>query len=195
MKEEVTEFPSMPNSEENTTAHRGDVHSLLPVVYEELRRLARHQLEGQKPGHTLQATALVHEAYLKLSSDPTRHWKSRRHFLGYASEAMRRILIDQARKKLTAKRGAGASATELAESRIVAPHPADELLQVNDALEALAKTDPEAAELTKLRYFAGFTMSEAAEAMGMSLRAAERLWTFSRASLKYQMNRGRDSGS
>ena len=178
----------MPQSENNTSECHGDLHSLLPVVYEELRRLARHQLQSQKPGQTLQATALVHEAYLKLSSDPARHWKSRRHFLAYASEAMRRILIDQARKKLTQKRGVGARATALAESRIEAPHPAEELLRVNDALDQLSKTDPEAAELTKLRYFAGFTMSEAAEAMGMSQRAAERLWTFSRASLKYQMS-------
>lgn len=183
----------MPMPEENTTEYEGDANQLLPVVYEELRRLARHQLGGQKPGHTLQATALVHEAYLKLSSDPARHWKSRRHFLVYASEAMRRILIDQARKKLTQKRGAGAKATELVESRIEAPHPAEELLQVNDALDELSKTDPEAAELTKLRYFAGFTMSEAAEAMGMSQRAAERLWTFSRASLKYQMSESEQS--
>jgi len=86
----------MPQPEENTTDYEGDVHALLPVVYVELCRLARHQLQSQKPGHTLQATALVHEAYLKLSSDPARHWKSRRHFLSYASEAMRRILIDQA---------------------------------------------------------------------------------------------------
>ena len=185
----------MPMPEENTTEYEGDANQLLPVVYEELRRLARHQLGGQKPGHTLQATALVHEAYLKLSSDPARHWKSRRHFLVYASEAMRRILIDQARKKLTQKRGSGAKATELAESRIEAPHPAEELLQVNDALDELAKTDPEAAELTKLRYFAGFTMREAAEAMGLSQRAAERLWTFSRASLKYQMSGGGDGNS
>ena len=179
----------MPNPPQDSTAHHGDVHELLPVVYEELRRLARRHLQGQKPGQTLQATALVHEAYLKLSSDPIRHWKSRRHFLAYASEAMRRILIDQARKKLAAKRGAGAQATEMVESRIEAPHPATELLEVNEALEVLAKSDLEAAELAKLRYFAGFTMSEAAEAMGMSLRAAERLWTFTRASLKYQMSR------
>ncbi len=179
----------MAPSESNSTEHQGDVHALLPVVYDELRRLARRHLLDQKPGQTLQATALVHEAYLKLSSDPERHWKSRRHFLAYASEAMRRILIDQARKKLAAKRGAGAHATDLVESRIEAPHPAAELLEVNEALEALAKTDPEAAELAKLRYFAGFTMSEAADAMGLSLRAAERLWTFTRASLKYQMNR------
>lgn len=171
-----------------STEHQGDVNSLLPVVYDELRQLARRHLQDQKPGQTLQATALVHEVYLKLSSDPDRHWNSRRHFLSYASEAMRRILIDQARKKLAAKRGAGAQATEMVESRIEAPHPAVELLEVNDALDALAETDAEAAELAKLRYFAGFTMAEAAKAMGMSVRATERLWTFARASLKYQMS-------
>ena len=185
----------MSQIEGKSTEHQGDVHSLLPVVYEELRRLARRHLQDQKPGQTLQATALVHEAYLKLSSDPDRQWNSRRHFLAYASEAMRRILIDQARKKLAAKRGAGAQVTEMVESRIEAPHPATELLAVNDALEALGETDPEAAELAKLRYFAGFTMSEAAEAMGMNLRAAERLWTFARASLKYQMSNACGDGA
>ena len=174
------------------TSRLDGVDDLLPLVYEELRRLARMKLSDQAPGHTLQATALVHEAYLKLSSDPARRWKSRRHFLAYASEAMRRILIDSARRKLTAKRGGGEKAVELVESRIASAHPAAELLEVNEALERLARIDPEAAELTKLRYFVGLTMAEAAEAMDLNLRAAERLWTFARASLKYEIDQVSD---
>ena len=179
----------MGQDEDAATSRMGDADEILPLVYEELRRLARLKLSDQPPGQTLQATALVHEAYLKLSSDPARRWKSRRHFMAYASEAMRRILIDQARKKLTAKRGKGEQAVELAESRIASAHPAAELLEVSEALERLAESDPEAVELIKLRYFVGLTMGEAAEAMDLNLRAAERLWTFARASLKCEIGR------
>ena len=158
---------------------------LIPLVYNELRRLAQNQLHQQSPGQTLQATALVHEAYIKLVGHDQARWKSRRQFLAYASEAMRRILIDQARKKLAARRGGGAIREDLPESRIESPQPTEELLRVSDALELLANEDSESAELIKLRYFAGFNMSEAASIMGLNLRAAERLWTYARAHLKH----------
>lgn len=161
-----------------------DVASLLPLVYEELRRMARAHLCGQAPGQTLQPTALVHEMYLKVGRAPERRWASRRQFFAYASETMRRILVDRARAKLTAKRGAGGSKTDLIESRIAEPHPSIEALRVHEALDQLEASDPEAAELVRLRYFVGFTMEEAASIMGMSLRSVERLWTYARTSLK-----------
>src|SRR5687768_188133 len=127
---------------------------LLPLVYEELRRLAKAKLAQEKPGQTLQATALVHDAYLRLvDSNGTQHWNSRGHFFAAAAEAMRRILVDQARRKNAAKRGGDAGREELHESAIVSPRPTEELLAVSEVLDQLAEVDPVAANLVKLRFF------------------------------------------
>jgi RNA polymerase sigma factor (TIGR02999 family) len=153
---------------------------LLPLVYEELRRLAAHKMAGEAAGHTLQPTALVHEAWLRLVASHQRSWENRAHFFGAAAEAMRRILVDHARRKHSLKRGGGAQREELHDSVLVLAAPPDELLAVHEALDNLARTDPTAAELVKLRYFVGMTMEEAALALGLSKRTAEDLWTYAR---------------
>jgi RNA polymerase sigma factor (TIGR02999 family) len=161
---------------------------LLPLVYDELRRLAAQRLAQEKPGQTLQATALVHEAYLRLVGDnPQQPWNSRGHFFAAAAEAMRRILVDQARRRHAAKRGGQAGREELQEALIAAPEPAEDVLAVSDALEQLATIDPAAAQLVRLRFFAGLTMSEAAEVLGMSVRSAHDLWAYARSWLRRQM--------
>jgi RNA polymerase sigma factor (TIGR02999 family) len=161
---------------------------LLPLVYEELRKLAARRLAQEKPGQTLQATALVHEAYLRLVDvEKAQHWNSRGHFFIAAAEAMRRILIDQARRRNSAKRGGQAVRAEMEESLIAAPEPLEDVLAVNDSLELLATVDPEAARLVHLRFFAGLTMAEAAEALGMSVRSAHEVWDYARAWLRRKM--------
>jgi RNA polymerase sigma factor (TIGR02999 family) len=155
---------------------------LLPLVYDELRKLAAVRLAHEKPGHTLQATALVHDAYLRLVDvDKAQHWSGRGHFFAAAAEAMRRILVDQARRRQAAKRGGGAEREELHESSIVTPRPADELLAVDDLLDCLAEVDPTAAKLVKLRFFVGLNMSEVADALGISVRSAQDIWAYARA--------------
>jgi RNA polymerase sigma factor (TIGR02999 family) len=154
---------------------------LLPAVYEELRRLAYGKMARERADHTLQPTALVHEAWLRLGSEKAAPWKGRSHFFGAAAESMRRILVDHARKQNSQKRGSGAKKQELVESSIVVNAPADELLAVHEALDELEREDPQTAELVKLRYFVGMTMDEAAEALGLKKRTAEALWTFGRA--------------
>jgi len=166
---------------------------LLTIVYEELRRLAARKMAHEQPGHTLQPTALVHEAWLRLGGDRQSRWRSRAHFFGAAAEAMRRILIDRARKR--AVRGASglAAPVELEESQIEIRVPTDELLAVDEALERLAAVDPNAAQLVKLRYFVGLEMTEAAESLGLPLRSTERLWAFSRAWLREALKKpGKD---
>ena len=158
--------------------------ALLPLVYAELRQLAAAKMARERPGQTLQPTALVHEAWLRLSMGAPPSWENRRHFFGAAAEAMRRILIERARRRQVLAKGGYAEREEDFESRLVANAPEDELLAVHDALDELAKDDPPAAELVKLRYFVGLTMPEAAEAMGLPLRNTERLWTFARAWLR-----------
>ena len=153
---------------------------LLPMVYEELRRLAAHKMAGESNGHTLQPTALVHEAWLRLTGSNQPNWENRAHFFGAAAEAMRRILVDHARRKQSLKRGGGAGHEELDESALVLTAPPDELLAVHEALDTLARQDPPAAELVKLRYFVGMTMEEAASALGLPKRTAEDLWTYAR---------------
>ena len=154
----------------------------MPLVYEELRTLAAHQLAQEKPGQTLQATALVHEAYLRLvDTDQAQHWESSRHFFAAAAEAMRRILVENARRKGSRKRGGGRAREELDEENLVAPQVPDDLLALDEALAQLAETDPQAAELVQLRYFAGFTVPQAAEALGIAPRTADFLWAFARA--------------
>jgi RNA polymerase sigma factor (TIGR02999 family) len=164
---------------------------LLPLVYDELRRLAAQKLAKEKPGQTLQATALVHEAYLRLvDAKQAQHWHSRRHFFGAAAEAMRRILIDRARRKLAARHGGGAKHVAADEIEIAAPeHKDDEVLAVHEALDALAAHDARKAELVKLRYFAGLTIDEAAEILGISAPTAKRDWTYARAWLFREISR------
>jgi len=162
---------------------------LLPVVYEELRRLAYRKMAGERAGHTLQATALVHEAWLRLEGAGSGGWQNRNHFFGAAAEAMRRILVDHARKTNSQKRGSGAPKVELVESSVVMSAPPDELLAVHDALGRLEEEDPQTAELVKLRYFVGMTMSEAAEALGLKKRSAEALWTYGKAWLHREIRK------
>jgi len=157
---------------------------LLPLVYDELRKLAAAKMAQEKPGQTLQATALVHEAWLRLAGSNQQQWRGRSHFFGAAAEAMRRILIDKARHKASLKGGQEQSPEELHESRIELSAPADEILAVHDALDALAVEDTTAAEVVKLRYFVGLTIAEIAEALEISTRSADRHWLFARAWLK-----------
>lgn len=163
---------------------------LLPAVYQELRRLAYRKMAGERAGHTLQATALVHEAWLRLDGGSGTGWKNRNHFFGAAAEAMRRILVDHARKQNSQKRGAGVAKVELdtIEPLIVVNAPADELLAVHEALAQLETEDSQVAELVKLRYFVGMTMQEAAEALELKKRTAEALWTYAKAWLHREIN-------
>jgi len=165
---------------------------LLPLVYTELRRLAAARMANESPGHTLQPTALVHEAYLRLVGDPERKWDGRGHFFGAAAEAMRRILIDQARRKRAIRHGGGLKKIDVAEIDLAGPTAPDELLEVSDALDRFAEQDKPKAELVKLRYFAGLTIEEAAEAMGVSVATAKRWWTFSRAWLYRELAKAKD---
>jgi RNA polymerase sigma factor (TIGR02999 family) len=161
---------------------------LLPLVYQELRRLAAARMTDESPDHTLQATALVHEAFLRLvGSDEPQQWNGRRHFFGAAAEAMRRILVESARSKQRQKRGGGLTRVELDSACAIEPPPSLDLLAINEALNKLAVVDPAKAELVKLRYFVGLTLPEAAVAMGISLSTAERYWTFARAWLYAEM--------
>ena len=171
---------------------QGDPHAaaqLLPLVYEELRQLAAQKMAQEAPGQTLQATALVHEAYLRLVAPASRdasasghqHWNSRGHFFAAAAEAMRRILVDNARRKKSLKRGGCRERHELDADNLAAPQTPDDLLALDEALSQLAAEDPKAAELVTLRYFAGLTLKQAAEAVGVSPRSADFLWAFARA--------------
>jgi RNA polymerase sigma factor (TIGR02999 family) len=158
---------------------------LLPLVYDELRRLAAEKLARERPGQTLQATALVHEAYLRLVDvEQARHWQSRGHFFAAAAEAMRRLLVDRARRKRSRKRGGDLARVELDEENLAATPSPEEVLAVDEALAGLSAADARAAELVKLRYFAGLSIPEAAEALHMSPRSADRLWAYARAWLR-----------
>ena len=164
---------------------------LLPLLYQELRRLAAGLLARERPGQTLQATALVHEVWLRVQGDASQRWESRRHFFAAAAEAMRRILIDNARRKQAARHGGGLhrSEREPDDLPIAGGAPDDELLAVHEALDALAGHDPRKAELVKLRYFVGLTLEEAAVALGISERTAKRDWTYARAWLYLEIAR------
>ena len=165
--------------------------ALLPLVYEELRRLAAQKLANEAAGQTLQATALVHEAYIRLVDvKEAQHWNSRGHFFAAAAEAMRRILVENARRKGTTRRGGGRSREELDESNIAAPENSDDLLALDEALGKLAKTDAQAADLVKLRFFAGLTMDQAAEILGVSARTAHYLWAYARSWLRDEIRGG-----
>jgi RNA polymerase sigma factor (TIGR02999 family) len=163
---------------------RGDGHAagqLLPLVYAELRRLAAHKMAGEKPGQTLQPTALVHEAWLKLVGQEKRRWEDRNHFFAAAAEAMRQILTDNARRKLTQRHGGGHQRVQLEDCAVATASENDEIVAVSDALEKLAKLDPQRAEVVKLRYFVGLTLKEASEVLGISEPTARRYWAFARA--------------
>jgi RNA polymerase sigma factor (TIGR02999 family) len=162
---------------------QGDPHAaeqLLPLVYDELRKLAAQKLAREDPGQTLQATALVHEAYLRLIEAQDPGWNGRGHFFAAAAEAMRRILVENARRKKRLRHGGGGPKLDLEGVDLAESAPAEDLLALDEALELLARKDPTAAQLVKLRYFAGLTMAEAAAALGISLRTAERNWTYAR---------------
>jgi RNA polymerase sigma factor (TIGR02999 family) len=161
---------------------------LLPIVYDELRRLARARMANERAGRTLQATALVHEAYLRLVGDGDAHWSGRGHFFAAAAEAMRRILVENARRKATVKRGGELQRVELDSACAASLPPSLDLLALDDALSNLAKMDPAKADLVKLRFFAGLTMPETAEALGISLATAERYWTFARTWLYAELS-------
>jgi RNA polymerase sigma factor (TIGR02999 family) len=161
---------------------------LLPLVYDELRKLAAAKLAHEKPGQTLQATALVHEAYLRLvDPDRARRWENRAHFFAAAAEAMRRILVENARRKKRVKRGGGMARRELSEVPVIAPQIHEDLIALDAALDRLKAVDAQAFELVHLRYFAGLSIAEAAKLLGISSRTADRVWAFARAWLHQEI--------
>jgi len=166
---------------------------LLPLVYDELRRLAAAKMAHERPDQTLQPTALVHEAWLRLVGNEKEKWNGRAHFFGAAAEAMRRILIENARRKAAARHGGGQARLDINQIDIATTAPDDELLAVSDALEKFAANDAQMAELVKLRYFVGLTTEDAAEVLGISVRTAERWWSYSRAWLYQEFERQRSS--
>jgi RNA polymerase sigma factor (TIGR02999 family) len=161
---------------------------LLPLVYDELRRLAAQRLAREAPGQTLQATALVHEAYLRLiGGDPDRPWDGRGHFFAAAAEAMRRILVENARRRHQLKRGGDRARVDLDKAEPAAPETDDDLLALDQALEQFAKNEPIKAELVQLRVFAGLTNAQAAEILGLSISTADRYWAYARAWLRVEI--------
>ena len=161
---------------------------LLPLVYAELRKLAARKLARESPGQTIDATGLVHEAYMRLVGvDKSLNWDSRGHFFAAAAEAMRRILVERARRRHTLKRGGRRARLNLDDSALVAPEPSADIVALSDALDALASRDPLAASLVKLRFFAGLNMTEASRALGISVRSAHDVWAFARAWLHRKM--------
>jgi RNA polymerase sigma factor (TIGR02999 family) len=164
---------------------QGDPHAaaqLLPLVYDELRRLAAQRLAQEKPGQTLEATALVHEAYLRLVDvKQAEHWNSRGHFFAACAEAMRRILVESARRKLRLRHGGARQRRDLDALGLASPQTPDELVALSEALDHLTAANPQAAELVKLRFFAGLTNEEAAAALGVSPRKANQIWAYARA--------------
>lgn len=163
---------------------------LLPLVYAELRRLAAHKMAGEIPGQTLQPTALVHEAWLKLVGQQNRRWQDRNHFFSAAAEAMRRILIDNARRKLRLRHGGGQHRVELDDCAAAATSEDSQVLAVDEALERFSRLDPQRAEVVKLRYFVGLSLQETAEVLGISEPTVKRYWSFARAWLHEEI-RGR----
>jgi RNA polymerase sigma factor (TIGR02999 family) len=166
---------------------------LLPLVYDELRRLAAQKLLHEKPGQTLQATALVHEAYLRLvGTERAQHWDSRGHFFAAAAEAMRRILVNRARDKRRQKRGGGQERVDIELAEIPLDAPGDDLLAIDEALEKLGREDASCAALVKLRFFAGLTQEESARALGIARRTADRHWAYAKAWLFDELHRRED---
>jgi RNA polymerase sigma factor (TIGR02999 family) len=188
-----------------TAVEEGDAHAaeqLLPLVYEELRKLAAQKLAKEKPGHTLQATALVHEAYLRLvirpkrrSNQPEQSWKGMGHFFAAAAEAMRRILVERARHKKSLKAGGGRERVELSDVELALGDADEDLLGLDAALDKLARVDSRKAELVKLRYFAGLSNEDAAKALGISSSTADNDWAYARAWLRVELTRNQGSGA
>ena len=175
--------------EQIETGDPAAAEQLLPLVYDELRKLARQRLSNEKPGQTLQATALVHEAYLRLVDvEKAQHWNGRGHFFGAAAEAMRRILVDNARRRNSAKRGGGCDHQDFPQSQIVAPEASDNLVALDEALDKLNDLDSSSAELVKLRYFAGLTVKQASKLLGVSPRKADFIWAYARAWLRRKID-------
>jgi RNA polymerase sigma factor (TIGR02999 family) len=170
----------------------GASDQIFPLVYDALRELAAAKLAREAPGQTLQPTALVHEAYLRLFETRAQHWNSRGHFFAAAAEAMRRILVDRARKKQSVKHGGDRAREPLDEANAMAPEVGEDLVALDEALELLAGRDAEAAELVKLRFFAGLTSTQAAETLAISPRTANRVWTFARAFLLAHLKKSQD---
>jgi RNA polymerase sigma factor (TIGR02999 family) len=176
-------------------AQQGDpkaAEELLPLIYDELRRLAAWRMANERPGQTLQATALVHEAYLRLVGGQGVQWQGRRHFFGGAAEAMRRILVENARRKKRLKHGGQLERVNVEDIAIPSPMPDEELLAVDEALDGLAKADPRAAELVKLCFFVGLSRAQAAEELGISIATAGRIWAFARAWLFREIEKGQN---
>ena len=173
---------------------QGDGHAaeqLLPLVYDELRKLASQKMAHEKPGHTLQTTGLVHEAYIRLVDvDESQDWNSRGHFFAAAAEAMRRILVEAARKNGRPKHGGDRRRVDLDDHAVLTVMPPDQLLSVHEALEKLARTDKDAADLVSLRYFAGLSIDEVAEVLGVSSRSVDYRWAYARAWLLEEMESG-----
>ena len=176
-----------------TAIDQGDAQAaneLLPVVYDELRRLAAQKLSHEKPGQTLQATALVHEAYLRLVGCEDQHWESRGHFFAAAAEAMRRILVENARRKKRTKHGGGWDPVDLEQAAPTIEGPSDDLIAMDEALAKLAAEDKVKADLVKLRYFGGLTIEQAAQILGISRVTAHRYWVYARAWLHREISNG-----
>ena len=169
---------------------RSAAEQLLPLVYDELRKLAAAKMAQEKPGQTLQATALVHEAYLRLiDTSQVQHWNSQGHFFAAAGEAMRRILVERARKKKRIKHGGQRQRVDVPNWEMVADDRIDDVLHVDDALNNLVDEDPQAADLVKLRYFVGLSLGDAAAALGISRRTADRIWAYAKAWLQSELRK------
>jgi RNA polymerase sigma factor (TIGR02999 family) len=172
-------------------ANQGDpkaAEDLLPLVYDELRRMAAARMARELPGQTLQPTALVHEAWLKLGADEQPAWQNRAHFFGAAAEAMRRILVERARRRLAVKRGGGVEPLNADEMEIPSPTADDDtLVRVSEAVEKLSLVDPQKAQLVKLRYFVGMSFEETSEAMGIAVPTAKKWWAYARAWLEVEL--------
>ena len=172
---------ALPSAMGSNSTVRQEAGELLPLVYDELRRIAASRLAQEKPGQTLNPTALVHEAWLRLVTHGDRSWDDSRHFFFAAATAMRRILIENARRKARIKHGGALERAELTDTALAGPAPSEDLLALDEALERFSRQEPEAARLVELRYFAGLRHQEAAEVLGISRRTADGLWAFARA--------------
>ena len=183
---DLTQILSQIESGDSAAADR-----LLPLVYDELRKLAAHKMAQENPGQTLQATALVHEAYIRLVDvDMAQHWKSRGHFFAAAAEAMRRILVEEARRKKSIKAGGGMQRIELDDAAVTFSPEPDDLLALDDALTKLAREDQPSADIARLRLFAGLSLDDAAASLGLPHTSAFRHWTYARAFLQHEMRPG-----
>lgn len=189
----MTDVTRILNAIEQGDARAAD--ELLPLIYEELRLLAAQKMSRERPGQTLQATALVHEAYIRLVGAENRDWKGRTHFFAAAAEAMRRILIENARRKGRLKHGGGRQKAELHPADLAIEGPSDDLIALDEALTKLSKEDQIVADLVKMRYFAGLTLEQSAEILGIARRTADRYWAYARAWLHKEIAKGDTAGT